>query len=80
MWIDRVHTINRKGYPVDESHVLIHRRCRINRNLSHAYQTEYMFLNPGWGHFGVRLFSIQMLISIRSYLVEQLLHEFKINA
>lgn len=63
----------------DESDGLIHKRSIIHSNLSHAYQTEYMFLNPGRRHFGACLFSIQMLILIQSYLVDPLLGEFKKN-
>lgn len=48
---DRVYTIKKKGYPLDESDGLIHRRSIIHSNRSPAYQTEYMFLNPGRRHF-----------------------------
>lgn len=49
--VDGVYTGKRKGYPFDESDGLIRRQSIIHSNRSHAYQTEYMFLNPGRIHF-----------------------------
>lgn len=56
--VDRLY--NQKASLSDGSDGLIHRGSIINSNLSHVYQTEYMFLYPERRHFDVCLCRIQI--------------------